>query len=305
MEKRAIQTERFDVDLPTALVYVALISGFTAYLCFGSRMPWPVAIAVGAGLGGWYGSLQHEVVHGRPTSSARLNRGLVWLPLSLTYPFLRYVATHVEHHSIHQLTIPGVDPESNFVTPEQWARFGTMRRRWLWVHRTLAGRMILGPMRSTCQLIWSEARAIAQGDAAVLAAWAHHLAGCVVVGWLVRMSDLTWWEYTIGVGYGGLSLTMLRSFAEHLDVVEGTPTAYVESGPFFSLLFLNNNLHFAHHARPGLPWYRLPAAGREMRAAEASARGAGHYRGYRQLFARYLLRPLSHPVNALSARVAG
>jgi fatty acid desaturase len=115
------------------------------------------------------------------------------------------------------------------------------------------------------------------------------------------VSPLIWWEYVLGVGYGGLSLTMLRSFAEHLDVTDGTRTAYVEAGRFFSLLYLNNNLHQAHHEQPDLPWHQLPAAGGASHAAERSALGAGHYAGgYGELFARYAFRPLHHPVNVLT-----
>ena len=51
----------------------------------------------------------------------------------------------------------------------------------------------------------------------------------------------------------------VRSFAEHRFVDGGTQSAVVRAGPVMSLLFLNNNLHLSHHARPGVPWYQLPA----------------------------------------------
>jgi fatty acid desaturase len=283
-------------------VVVALACGFVALFTVGSALPWPVTIAVGAVLGAWHGSLQHEVIHGLPTSSRRLNHALVWLPLGLTYPFLRYDVTHVEHHMTGQLTVPGADPESTFVTAELWARIGPTRRAWLWVHRTIAGRMVLGPARTTVLMLAHELRLLGRREPGVAHAWMHHLVGVAVVGGLVYLSPLTWWEYVMGVGYGGLSLTMLRSFAEHLDVTDGTRTAYVEAGRFFSLLYLNNNLHQAHHEQPDLAWHQLPAAGRASAAAERSARGAGHYPGgYRELFTRYLFRPLHHPVNVFTA----
>ena len=67
----------------------------------------------------------------------------------------------------------------------------------------------------------------------------------------------------------------------------------LESGPLLSLLFLNNNLHAAHHAEPDLPWYRLPA--------RARSRGPGGYeiRGYARLAARYLFKtkePAEYPL---------
>ena len=42
-----------------------------------------------------------------------------------------------------------------------------------------------------------------------------------------------------------------------------------ETHPLLSLLFLNNNLHPAHHAEPGLAWYRLPRAWAARRSAMA------------------------------------
>jgi fatty acid desaturase len=304
MEQRAIKDSgRRLIDAPTVAVAAAIALGFTALLLVGGRLPWPLTVAVGGVLGGWYGSLQHEVVHGQPTASRRFNHALVWLPLSLTYPFQRYVATHMDHHLTSDLTIPGEDPESNFVSAETWAGLGPVRRGWLWVHRTLGGRLVLGPLRGTATLLVSEAQLIARGEAGVARAWVNHIAGCGVVGALVYVSDVTWWEYVLGAGYVGLSLTMLRSFAEHLDVADGTRTAYVEAGWFFSLLFLNNNLHHAHHARPGSAWHELPKIGRELGSADISAAGAGRYRGYSELFRRYFFLPLHHPVNALTARI--
>jgi fatty acid desaturase len=304
MEKRAIGGgARRWIDVPTAAVAAAIALGFAALLLVGGRLPWPLTVAIGGVLGGWYGSLQHEVVHGQPTASRRVNHGLVWLPLSLTYPFQRYVATHMDHHMTDELTIPGLDPESTFVSGETWATLGPIRRGWLWVHRTIAGRMLLGPLRSTALLLVAEARLISRREPGVARAWVHHIVGCLVVGGLVYVSDVTWWEYGLGAGYIGMSLTMLRSFAEHLDVAPGTRTAYVEAGWFFSLLFLNNNLHHAHHASPASAWHELPRVGRELGSAEISADGAGRYRGYSELFRRYFFSPLHHPVNALTAKI--
>jgi fatty acid desaturase len=59
---------------------------------------------------------------------------------------------------------------------------------------------------------------------------------------------------------------LVCSFAEHKAV--HTPferTAIVEVGPFISLLFLNNNLHFAHHRRLALACPVPPAYYRKNR----------------------------------------
>jgi fatty acid desaturase len=69
----------------------------------------------------------------------------------------------------------------------------------------------------------------------------------------------------------------------------------VRSGWFFGLLYLNNNLHYTHHAVPGAPWYRLRGLTESLGAAEVAARGAGTYRGYGEVVRRYGLRPFAQP----------
>ena len=62
------------------------------------------------------------------------------------------------------------------------------------------------------------------------------------------------------IAYPGISLALVRSFCEHQAAEQvGHRTIIVEASPFWSLLFLNNNLHVAHHDRPALAWYKLPA----------------------------------------------
>ena len=73
----------------------------------------------------------------------------------------------------------------------------------------------------------------------------------------------------------------MRSFAEHKAAM--TPyerSAVVEAGPLFSLLFLNNNLHYVHHKRPDLPWHALPAYWRDHRRELLAENGGLLYRGY-------------------------
>ena len=75
-------------------------------------------------------------------------------------------------------------------------------------------------------------------------------------------------QYLLLVAYPAISLSLVRSFCEHQAAADlGERTVIVEAAPVWSLLFLNNNLHVAHHTRPSLAWYRLPAYYRAERAA--------------------------------------
>jgi fatty acid desaturase len=95
-----------------------------------------------------------------------------------------------------------------------------------------------------------------------------------------------------------MALTALRSFAEHrADPGRNGRAATVERGGALALLFLNNNLHAAHHERPGLPWYRLPSYHRAERR-RLLAEGALIYGGYGEIVRRFAFRAhdaLVHP----------
>ena len=128
--------------------------------------------------------------------------------------------------------------------------------------------------------------------------WLWHVpAVALVLLWVAGVCGIPLWQYLLLTVLPGTSLTLVRSFAEHKAA--GTPlerTALVESGPLLSLLFLNNNLHYAHHERPDLPWHALPAYYRAHRARLLRENGGLLYRGYREILRRFLLRPVDAPV---------
>jgi fatty acid desaturase len=95
-----------------------------------------------------------------------------------------------------------------------------------------------------------------------------------------------------------MSLGLLRSFAEHrADAHSQLRTTAVEANALWALIFMNNNLHIAHHAHPKLSWYELPRAWRHMRGS-AIASGLVFRGGYAQVIRQYLFRPVisvEHP----------
>ena len=52
----------------------------------------------------------HEVLHGHPTRSGRVNEALVFLPIGIVWPFRRFKAIHLRHHADERLTDPFDDP---------------------------------------------------------------------------------------------------------------------------------------------------------------------------------------------------
>ena len=172
---------------------------------------------------------------------------------------------------------------------------GPVRRWYLHAMRTLLGRMVLGP--PVIAVRWSQQ---ALRNARTLAGALRvrgHVAAVAVVLLVVRATGMSVWMYVVGVVWAGGALSLLRSFAEHRMTDAGTRSAVVRTGRFFSLLFLNNNLHHTHHVRPGVPWFQLPAATPSSAATSWSATGAGLYAGYGEVARRYLLRPFDTPVH--------
>ena len=245
-------------------------------------------------LAAWYNSFQHEVIHGHPTPWPRLNRLLASIPLSLITPLATYRLVHIAHHRCQaRLTDPTVDPESFSVTAETWASSGRVQRSLLWVMQTVPGRLLFGPLVLAVRT-WRQHRLL-HGPAAVRVGL-KHLVGVGARLGMVAASRVSLATYVVGTVWGGGALSLLRSFAEHRAVEAGTRSAVVRSGRFFSLLYLNNNLHHTHHARPGAPWYTLPRLAAELESDAAARTGAGWYRGYGSIVRRHWLRPLVSPV---------
>jgi len=259
----------------------------------------PMALAVG-----FHSSLQHEVLHAHPTRNAAVNEALVWLPIGLTIPYRRFRDSHLKHHNDSRLTDPYDDPESFYVAEGDYARLGPLMRRLLALNATFAGRMAVGPGLALWGFWRSELRLALAGDRAVRNAWTHHAAGLVPVLAVILAMGVPLWLYLPLAAYPGVSLIMIRSFIEHRAVADPKQrSALVESGPFFSLLFLNNNLHRVHHERPGLPWYALPALYRAERERYLAETGGYLIHGYGEVVRRWLVAPREPVVHPLMRRL--
>jgi fatty acid desaturase len=284
-------------------VAAAIYGGWLAATRWHEALPWPVRIAVGGWLLAWHGSLQHEVIHGHPTPWRRVNTLIGAIPLSLWLPFERYRRSHLAHHATERVTEPGADPESRYV-PAPTTATGRLRVRLARLQATLLGRMLLGPFADIGRFFLAEAAAFAETPVESLKLWSvHALAAAPVLLWLVAVCRMNLLDYGLSFLLPGAALTLVRSFAEHrADLVPARRVAIVERAPVLGLLFLNNNLHAVHHARPSVPWFRLPALYRRERDAVLSANGGLVYDGYREVFARYLFRRHDDPVHpALAA----
>lgn len=289
------------VEWPTLALVLGIHAGWLLLTWFHAALAWWIFLPLAAVLSAWWGSAQHEILHGHPTRRPGLNTALAMPPYWLWLPYERYRQTHLVHHDDRHLTDPLDDPESRYWTAEGWAALGPLGRRLVEWQGTLAGRLAIGPVWTIGDFLLGEWRAIRGGDRALAAIWARHAAlTAIVLAWLVGVCAMPFWLYLADFVQGGLALTLMRSFAEHRAAAEiAQRTAIVENSRVFGPLFLFNNLHAAHHRWPDLPWYRLPAAYRRDRAALIAENGGLVYDGYADLFRRFLFRAHDRAVHPL------
>jgi fatty acid desaturase len=288
------------VEWPTMFVAIAIYAAWLGLTWFQARIPTWLLLPVGAITIAWHSSFQHEAIHRHPTRLPWLNWILAFPPFTLWLPLESYRHSHLAHHDTPELTDPHDDPESKYFSSAQWARLGTAGRVVAATNATLLGRLLLGPALMISGFLVEELKDILRGDQVKRRYWAVHLAGvAVILAWLISACHMNLLRYILCFVYPGQSLALVRSFAEHRAVPGRTHrTAIVEHGPFWALLFLNNNLHVVHHAHPHLPWYRLPQVYRTHRAAYLRLNGGLFYPSYAALFRRYLIKPhdvLLHP----------
>lgn len=295
-----MRDQRREVEWPT----LAVMAVTYVLWAFGTTWLWALNPPIGFVLTTLtivqFSSLQHEVLHGHPMPSRRLSEALVFPGLTVFVPYGRFRDTHLAHHRDERLTDPYDDPEANYLDPAVWARLPRPLRVLLRVNNTLLGRIFIGPAISTWALVRGDWRAIRAGDRAVRDAWAWHLPGLGVVAlWL-------WATPGIGVGaylaaaYLAYGVLKIRTFLEHRahERSRGRSVIVEDRGPL-ALLFLNNNLHAVHHARPGAAWYRLPALYRERRDEWLARNEAYRYGSYAEIFGKHLLwakDPVPHPL---------
>lgn len=289
------------IEWPTFALAALIYSGWLAVTYFHDAIPWWLLAVAGAWFVAWQSSLQHEVLHGHPTRSRAINKAVGYAPLALWIPYERYRATHLMHHIDERLTDPLDDPESRYWRPEDWAGLHPWGQRLVRAQATLLGRIVIGPFWVIGTFLRSEWQAIRAGDRPLAKIWAiHAVSVATVMAWVAGVCGMHPLTYIALFAMPGTSLMLIRSFAEH-RANRSIPerTAIVEGSWILGTLFLFNNLHAAHHERPGLPWYRLPGWYHANRARLVAANGGLVYQGYSDLAARFLLEPHDAPLHPL------
>lgn len=286
------------VEIPTLALIITCYGTWAFLIAFSTAFPtilWIILQGINLVL---FWSITHEVVHGHPTDNALVNRLLVLLPIGFLFPYERFRDTHIQHHETGELTDPLDDPESWYLPQSRWQMLGIFGQAILHFNNTLFGRMLIGPLITLLRFYWSESRLILK-DSRVRYVWALHVLLClVVVAVIYQLSAITWWYHLIAI-YLSLSFLLVRTFLEHQAAEDRSErTVIIEKSCPIAFLFLFNNLHAVHHARPGIPWYELPRRYRENRDQYTQMNGHYFYASYSEIFRRYFFRvkePVLHP----------
>ena len=289
-----------DIEWPTWGLIVIIYGGWIGLTLLFERTPLWIGGPAAAWLGAWQMSLQHELIHGHPTSNRKLSALLGFPPLNLWLPFVRYRDLHLTHHSDEEkLTYPTHDTESYYVTSASWHRLSPLGRLARRAGNTLAGRIFLNPLQAIPRFLLHEARSVIRGVPGARRIWAWQICGIVaLLYWALGVCGIPLWAYLAFFVYASFAISSIRSFAEHRAAARPEHrTAIVEKAPLLGLLFLFNNLHVVHHRWPGMPWYRLPGFYRANRDELITGNGGLVYRGYADIARRYLFREHDAPVN--------
>ena len=276
------------IEWPTLALIVVVYAVLATLVWFHAVLPWWLILVVGSYAACLHSSLQHEVLHGHPTRSRMFNEALVFIVPHLWLPYGRYRDLHLTHHNDLNLTCPVRDPESYYLLPDQWANMSGILKNLQNFNNTLFGRMLIGPAISIVQFWGDEFRQMLSGNRRIMKCWALFASSCAIVLSFVWWRGMPLWQYIVLVAYPAISLALVRSFCEHQAAEDvGHRTILVDASPFWSLLYLNNNLHIAHHERPSMPWYRLPAFYRAEKPRLLARNGNYLKLGYGQIFTQY------------------
>jgi fatty acid desaturase len=284
---------------PTWLVGITIYTGWFTLVLNHADLPLPGIVFVGAILVAWHNSLIHESVHNINTVPKWLKMVLVLPPLGIWYPYTYYARAHTIHHREHNLTDPKFDPESYYFTVPRWQRLNSLFRPLFLFNQTFAGRMTIGPIIVIGQLVVNLVTKTLQGDGRIIKGLAVHVPSLAILFWFISsVAGMDWWMYVACIAYPGLALSLVRSFYEHRAADDPAHrTAIIESGMFFNLLFLYNNLHVVHHLDPKMPWYEIPAYYKQHRDDLHRRNGGYVLKGYGQVVRKFLFTPAFYPVH--------
>jgi fatty acid desaturase len=284
-------------EWPTWLLLIAVYAGWFAIVLGSSWLgrAWSTLLLVVL-LVLWL-SVQHELLHGHPTRWIGFNKVLGYAPFAVWYPYTLYRDSHLQHHRDEDLTVPGVDPESRYLSAARWQGSSLFERSLHWLNKTVCGRFLLGAPLALLALAGEQLQRLQNGERQAWLMWlTHGLLTLLMLWFIARYSVLPVWHYLLLISVPALSIAMIRSYYEHRPHARPEQrTVLNEAGWPWRWLFLNLNFHLVHHDLPALAWYDLPKAYFARREQWQARSGGFVVQGYGQLWRQHGFKPIDSP----------
>ncbi|QAX86495.1 fatty acid desaturase [Pseudomonas sp. DTU12.3] len=242
-------------------------------------------------------SVQHELLHGHPTRWIAFNKVLGYAPFAVWYPYTLYRDSHLLHHRDEDLTVPGVDPESRYLTRASWQGSSLFERSLHRLNKTVLGRFLIGAPLALLALAAQELQRLKNRERQAWLMWlTHGFCTLLMLGFIAQYSALPVWHYLLLISVPALSIAMIRSYYEHRPHAQPEQrTVLNEAGWPWRWLFLNLNFHLVHHDLPKLAWYDLPRVYRANRAQWVARSGGFVVQGYGQLWRQNGFKSIDSP----------
>ncbi|MBT3456710.1 MAG: hypothetical protein HN449_01220 [Thiotrichales bacterium] len=244
----------------------------------------------------FHGSVQHEILHGHPTGHQGFNDLLAYPSIALWSPYFIYKSSHLKHHEDINLTIPNIDPESYFISKDDWHSLSSYRQKFAAFNMTLLGRLTLGPLwyffALKKEFLMSFKKPFSIN---FLVYFSHEVFVVIILYCIWYFFNIHFFTYIV-CAYLAHSLTMLRSFYEHRSNSNPNHRSVIMQTVYpLRILFLNNNYHFVHHKNPDMSWHQIPREYNSNSDKYNQSNGFFLEKGYSKWFKKYLVKPVSEP----------
>lgn len=248
----------------------------------------------------FHSSLQHEAIHGHPIPNEMCSTVLVYPPIGLWIPYERFKELHIKHHKNEIISNPQNDPETNYIYPENWKKIPYLLQKIMCFNNTLFGYVFIKTIIKEISFICSEIKIIYSGNWKIFFVWIRHLIGITIILISINYySNVPIWAYLIS-SYIGNAILNIRTFLEHRAHKNPLKkSVIIEDQGILAMLFLNNNFHSLHHARPHISWYKLPKLYFDNKHFYLKQNGNYLYKSYLEVFTKYLFKikePVAHPI---------